>query len=593
MTPRMAPRLVPEAAQALVDAAGRVGRAQLAAAGVPLTSGEAEQRLTDRVRSAEALWCAGRVRAQVSQELDPGGAAAFDSCPDTAAALGVLASPAPLLALLGGDARTLPTGGRNRYGLPAYDLAPVSRLSSCTSSPPDAAALTAIEGWRLDALDRVRLGGLARATAHLRDTSAADVLRALDLPADDESGLRERVLLTPSGTDGESLVAALLLASRDVPVLNILVGAAEAGGASLLAAAGRWFGTRAPLAVGLEHGAPIDGVDSDRLDVVDVQVRDAAGRPRLAFDVEAEVEAHLEDAVAAGALVLVHVMDGSKTGIRHLGADWCARWMSRCRGSLEVLVDASQHRSDAQSLQAYLDAGASIMVTGSKASCAPSFCGAVVLADSVLRACEGLPAGSLPAGLQAAVARADLPAALAHLLPATAEVLNPALMARWHVAAVERERLRAAGAAAESAREVLVEECARALARHPALVPVHGGEPTIACFAVTHAGGALGAAAMREVYDDVVSGEGVWIGQPVELAPGGVTVLRLAIGAATVTRLLEQPGGLRRAAAGVVQPAVERVAAAAARVQPKTVVALSELGRRTGPVATGTHRTAG
>jgi hypothetical protein len=451
----------------------------------------------------------------------------------------LLTRPVGELLGLGSDERVIPRAGRNSYGLPLVDLHPVVRGSSCTATPPDATAVGVAEMWRRRLHAHVLTTGALPSHESLRADITGPMMGWLGLP--DSS--RERVVLTASGTDAEAIVTGLMLAGSDRPFRNVLIGALEAGSGTKLAASGCYFNGQTPFRTGVSAGNPITGFPQPCPIVVDVELRDRRGRPRRPFDVEAEVEAHVEDALDCNERVLVHVMAGSKTGLRQLDPAWVRTWKHRHPRALRVVVDAAQARLPVDEVRAYVDAGATVAITGSKALCGPPFCGALVLDDSLLAdAMDMTERGMvLPDGLRDVIAAADLPAALLPLLPA-AEPVNLGLLARWAVALDEAERL---NSFSRADREVfgagLIRHLAIGLDALPRVSVLHGlgATSTIVCFSLLDAADhPLDKSALGDVYLALVSLPGVQVGQPVELSPGGAAALRIAIGSTTVTRAL-------------------------------------------------------
>jgi len=449
----------------------------------------------------------------------------------------ILAHPPEFLLAIGGDDRQVPVNGRNSYGFPLCDLDPVVRGSSCTATPPDGIALEVADHWRESLRDTLRRDGALPSIAALRAPVTDDLVTRLGGDADTET----RIVLTPSGTDTEALVSALVLGAHARPLRNILVGAAEAGSGTLLSAGGRQFSTRVALGSRVVPGELIAGFDGHRVAIVDVELRDARGRIRRAFDVEAEVEAHVEHAIECNEQVLVHAMAASKTGVRQLGTGWVRTWRQRYPAQLRVVVDAAQGRCSPALIRAYLDAGASVAITGSKALCGPPFCGALVLDDALRRDAldareRGIP---LPAGFRDFLSAADLPEALRPLVPG-AHRANLGLLARWTVALDEAERF---GTVPAVHRELFVAELVTRLSegldRLPRVevVPAPGASSTIVSLMLLDATGApLPKAALVEVYNALIQTRGVQIGQAVQISTSGAAALRFAVGATTVTR---------------------------------------------------------
>ncbi|HKJ11636.1 MAG TPA: hypothetical protein VJ976_04505 [Ornithinimicrobium sp.] len=512
-----------------------------------------------------ALWTAGTPRLQAvlraadSPSLSEAVAKTTPERRRSMAVAASLAGPIEVVLALGADDRVVPTSGRNSYRMPLADEHPRLRASSCTATPPDAFALSVAERWREDLLDRT-LDGQQPVAEEWHAGIAHRLIAAMGLDAE----WAERVVLSPSGTDVASLLTTLVQGAHGRGVSVITVGAREAGSGTLPAAGLSAFRDTAAYSIDLHCGAPLPGTAPDRVRVTDVELRDAAGRVRRASDVEAEIEAHIEYAVECDDAVLVHVMGGSKTGLCCPGPEWVRAWRTRTP-HVRMVLDAAQLRLARPDLLAYLDAGASVLVTGSKALSAPPFCGALLLDEALAAdAADFVAVGEgLPSGLSRSVSRADLPPFLS-LLGRGLEEVNVGLHARWHVALTEWERYLAVPAP-ERRRVVnaLLTGWRRELDRVPGvhvLSPYPGACPTIVSLAVADADGWMGKQGLAEAYARIVESPGVYIGQPVELATGAPAVLRLAVGAATVTRLLEDAervGSLDRAVADVVGVTVD------------------------------------
>jgi hypothetical protein len=454
----------------------------------------------------------------------------------------LLRRPVEEFLAMGGDERQIPRDGRNAYGLPLLDE-PVVRGSSCTATAPDAVALESARRWRGDLSAHFARHGTLPSREQLRSSLVERLVPCYELSEDDHSIDDRRIVLVASGTDAEAVVSALAVYGCEKHVRNVVVGALEAGSGTLRAAAGRYFNEHTPFRAGVPVGEPVRGFPSDRVEVVDVEIRDARGRARRPFDVEAEVEAHVEDAIERGERVLVHVMAGSKTDLRHLDPAWVRAWRRRFPADLRVLVDGAQGRIGNDELAAYRRAGASISVTGSKAMSGPPFCGALFLDDGLLSdaAHAAETRQVLPPGLADLVSAVDLPRELLPLVP-DAQPANLPLLARWCVALDEAERL---ASIPRKDRDAFVSELVVALSvglertRGVRLVPGSTPAPTIVSFAVLDSAATPHhKAALADFYEALVELPGVRFGQPVELTPGGPAALRFAVGATTVTRAL-------------------------------------------------------
>lgn len=521
---------------ALAVAARRAGIAQLVARGyTPLGPAEPDPGLVRQVRDRQALWRPVPGHAGEVCELARDGTlgdAVEGLDPWLASSVSVLAAPAELLLLFGADDRALPTKGRNSYGFPIYDPSPGARLSSCTCTPPDRDSIGVADSWRA----RTLIGVMTRTTppppAELRSDVTRPIAAALGLPAQRE----DSILLLPSGTDGATVAAGILLYGHGRPLVNILVGAREMGSGTRAAAGGAWFSSCAPLGQQVQRGDAVAGLGPDLIRIVDVAIRDADGRARRAFDVEAEVEAHVEHNIASGATVLVHAVHGSKTGLTYLDPPWIRLWRRRHPERLRIMVDAAQARVSPPMVRRYLTAGGSVVITGSKALSAPLFCGALILDDSLhadAARCE-----SLPAGFAALLSQADVPPALA--VPSRAwSPANLGLLARWHVALAEWSRLSEIPSAERKRRTLaMIQSLTRRLADLPGveMLPLPTPHSSIVSFAIRDGeAGFLPKTALEEIHRTLIDDAGVYLGQPVQIA-GQRAVLRAAVGAATLTR---------------------------------------------------------
>ena len=451
---------------------------------------------------------------------------------DTSPIVAQLDTPTPLALLLGADARSQPVDGLNQYGFPPFRFERLVQFSSCTLTIPDGVAIAAVDRHRRAALDLARRDPDAAADA-LRSQIVDGLAEALELPAEQV----DKAVLCPSGTEAELLPVAVALNALGRPVHNIFVGAREAGRGVPVAGAGRWPVARTALGHVVEPGDEVPGLGADLITVTDVDVRDVRGRARRAFDVEAEVEAHVEAALADGCSVIVHPMECSKTGLRYLSPQWVRTWQSRAPQHLRVVVDAAQGRVTADRVRDYLGAGASVLLTGSKAWCGPPFSAVLVPGQPMyddLLSCDGLPAG-----LTSVFTRTDFSPATRNLCAGLAPA-NIGLLLRWLVALDELRRRREIPAAQRSGlRAATTRALITALRGHGSfdVMPSLQHDPTIVTFAVRT--GADAYADLEQLMDlhRRAADAGAYLGQPVDIAAESPPVLRAAVGAATISRL--------------------------------------------------------
>ncbi|MCI4677171.1 hypothetical protein K9U39_12980 [Rhodoblastus acidophilus] len=326
--------------------------------------------------------------------------------------------------LSGGDERIAvdPMSGRNRYGLTARPAPDEIFFSSSTASAISplgwAAAVTA---WRR----------LACETAGER----------LALPAWFDA-IRRRIaahagggeaILAASGTDAELLALALAAHIVKRPITNIVVGPGETGRGVALAAAGLHFQPSA-------RRRRVAGWESLDVAVETVEIRAPDGSPRPPGEVDAEVLAKAEAALARGRGVIAHLLDVSKTGLAGFSRAAALALRARAPERVVVLADCCQMRGAAPLLRDLLDCGFLVSATGSKFFGGPPFSGALLVPDALHARLRDL---RLPEGLAAHSALYDWPAPLRGAAAGFGSHANIGLGLRWEAALAEMDRFRA------------------------------------------------------------------------------------------------------------------------------------------------------
>ncbi len=466
-------------------------------------------------------------------------------------------STAELLAS-GGDSRHIPVAaGRNRYLNSYVPESGLLTFGSCTSSTLSEEAYAAAErlhGW----LGALEPDLLEQAIDDLYERVRTEIIANVSMPNAETLD----VVITPSGTDAEFV--ALLACLRERPLVNILVGAAEAGSGTALAAGGRHFDTRAPSGREVVPGEPVDAAIADRVETVRIGVRDGDGQPREEHDIDAEVEQRAEQAVADGNDVLVHVIAHSKTGVHAPSLSTVHRLVAAHPDRVNVVIDAAQGRFSRRGLRESLDRGYMTMTTGSKFFGGPPFAGAVLIPHHPWRVALGIE--EFPGGFDDYFTPAMLPQSNSRARASLGGTANVGLLLRWWAALAEirdyysvpaRLRLEVL----RHAQTAFPEEIARSAHLHLEMVPpplvekeamrLLESKTTVFPFLCSDADGRpMSAERLREVraaMRDPLSARHelpadaadlrVELGQPVTLGgPESPCVLRLALGAREIIR---------------------------------------------------------
>jgi hypothetical protein len=510
--------------------------------------------------------------------LDVSRAAVDERAVSSAAALvadlAPAARPAERLLTLGGDSR-LRIDSRtrlNKYGCSPAPRPDAVTFSSCTATSASDLGFASAETARRGLLAH---GLVAGALASGFDEAMHAVRRELAEMFGVTRAAGAEVVLAASGTDCELLALELALCGHDRAVTNIVVGPDEIGSGSVAAAEGRHFDSMAPLAATVGCGTSVAGIQADRVRVERVPLRDPNGVAVPLSRLDAEVTSIVDAAVARGDRVLLHLLDGSKTGLRAPSVSTTAGISSRQRPAVDVVVDGAQLRTADDMLTRYLDAGFMVIVTGSKFYTGSPFAGALLVPQPMAARLDRV--AELPAGLGVYLSRFEMPPRWQRLRSRLPAVLNLGLLLRWQAALHE---IRAFAAVSRPDRrrylEAFRDGVVEIIARHPELASVDapvgdrdattpGRAPawdevrTIFTFFVRRGSGAE-PMAYEEAWDaycwlnrDVsaylparasaaersLAARACHIGQPVRLSATGTAcgALRIAVGARFVSRI--------------------------------------------------------
>lgn len=324
----------------------------------------------------------------------------------------------------GGDARIRPDAdGRNQYHAGVLPSDALAYGSSTISSISDHAFNTLLDRWH-HGLDRpVAAGDYAAALAILR-FQLTDAFGTPDTA----------VVFAASGTDLEYV--GLAAAHDGRPITAVLLGRDEVGSGCVHSAAGRFFADETATGARVVTQTAIDPAFAGT-ELIDVAVRDAAGRPRPSTAVTDELAAAAQTAIARDRLPVVHVVHGSKSGLTLPVLADVERLVSAFGDSLSIVVDACQLRVAPAAIRRYLALGCTVLMTGSKFAGGPPFSG-FALVPGAVRA-KALP---LPDGFRRVATRAEWPADWpgADTLPALG---NYGLLLRLQAAMIEIERFAA------------------------------------------------------------------------------------------------------------------------------------------------------
>ena len=372
-----------------------------------------------------------------------------------------LALPTERLLTMGGDSRLPidPASGLNRYGCSPKPRPWAHTFSSCTATSVSEIGFHTAERCRQRLIAAVSQDDFEEAILDHSESIRRAILRwlQLDLPGTE-------LVLTSSGTDAELLALYFACGNSDAPITSVVLAPTEVGSGTVPAAAGRHFDSLTPLGRPARPGAPVTGLPSERLELVQIPVRREDGAVIAAPELDAVIEETVRERCEAGGIVLLHLVDSSKTGVGGPSVELARALSERYRDQLTVLVDAAQMRLSRQALRHYLECGFLLLITGSKFFTGPPFSGGLVLPPAMASRVDRLP--PLPRGLADYTSRSDFPRrwrGLTHGIPLGASVGS---LLRWRAALWQMEAFYAVPAERQfTAVRHFVEGLERAVAR--------------------------------------------------------------------------------------------------------------------------------
>jgi hypothetical protein len=450
----------------------------------------------------------------------------------------------------GGDSRIRldPFTGRNRYGTPVSPTNGEIWFSSSTATAISrrgyAAARFAFDKWMGDS--NIHQSGASAWCDSLRDRIVACV------------GVRgTQAILSASGTESEILALTLARSILRRPITNIVVAPNETGSGVMAAAAGKHFDELAAVQGVVKKGERLEGWEGAPTETLALEIRNGDGAMRTPTEIDADALACVDEALAAGRDVVLHVLDTSKTGQGGPSRELARTIACAASDRVIVVVDACQLRCSIADIRADLGAGFLVMITGSKFVAGPPFCGALLVPPARLAALSGM---RVPPGLACYSARFDWPLSLRPaLLAERFAPVNIGLGLRWEAALSELEAYLKVDASRRqdiaSAFTTLVESRVRSRShlRFLDAPELDGGKRIRTIFPIVTSDGELERThqIFRALRGTETSSRVCHVGQPV--ASAGGSALRICLSMPIVTAIAARIGE-RNSLQGALRP---------------------------------------
>lgn len=317
----------------------------------------------------------------------------------------------------GGDERIqLNEQGVNKYHINPVDYEGIFNRASCTCSPLNETSHRAL----IDFAQKLEVEGFEK----LKNEQKRRLRRLI------RSDENVDIAFAPSGSDlcYYPLLFRKLL-SPNKPIMNLVTCPEELGSGSIIANAGRFYGSKNQLNESLVKNELV----SEDLDiqVMTFSARDSEGhimdhRDQIAQMIETYSESHT---------LIGNIVIGSKSGI----ADNLSV-VREFQDDILWVVDLCQLRANTHIVRKLLGLNCLIMITGSKFYQSPPFSGALIIPESIATRLKGVSAEQVY-GMDRVYSRTDLPVCISHLSHHFQNLHNRGLMFRWETAIQEMEHL--------------------------------------------------------------------------------------------------------------------------------------------------------
>ncbi|MFZ6772051.1 hypothetical protein ACO0LB_04960 [Undibacterium sp. SXout7W] len=330
------------------------------------------------------------------------------------------------LLIAGGDSRIIPdpVTGKSKYGCRNIPEPQVLAFGSSTASTISERGMVAATALQQRLTSELQATPSSDAEAVYRQHASrlrSEIAASCGLSASDEA----EVLIAASGTDIHLILAQWLQVQR-----TIMIDSCETGSGLAAALQGRHFNQESTC----NGQAPAhDLVSTWQAELCLLPARQLNGDLADAAQTSARLRQLTDDAANAGKNVLLILTDVSKTGLIFPDISTVLALQQRWPGQVHVLVDACQFRIAPYTIRAYLAQGFMLALTGSKFMTGPTFSGALLLPQALVRRYQ---LQGLPEGVRAYSNAADWPESL----PAAQSLMsghNFGLLLRWEAALAE------------------------------------------------------------------------------------------------------------------------------------------------------------
>lgn len=308
------------------------------------------------------------------------------------AILNHLASPLEYLMMSGGDQRLNvdPDLLLNKYGCRPFPRPESFTFASSTATSISNAAYNKAQVKRKLLIKKSFKEGLEQTVSDFAEFIKKSLKTSLKLPENTS------LLLAPSGTDISLYITGICQAIVKKEIVHILVAADETGSGVPLALKGQHFSDRTSQGDAVKKGTPIPGFKQGELHPIKLRLE--KGGLKETDTVDQEVHKAVKNAINQGKQPILHAMDQSKLGYS-APSEQCLRDLQKKYGSqVLTLIDNSQLRVDPNDIQAYINRGYLMTITGSKFFTGPPFNGALLIPQALAKDWETCQ-GKLPKGL--------------------------------------------------------------------------------------------------------------------------------------------------------------------------------------------------
>ena len=318
----------------------------------------------------------------------------------------------------------------NKYGCRPFPRPEAFTFASSTATSISNYAYSEAEKARIKLIEKSIKNGLKKGSTQFAEKLKSRLSNVFDLSKDGQ------IIFSPSGTDSALQIGALAQVITQKEITHIVIASDETGSGVSEALSGAHFANNTALDINVTKSERIEGFR--KVNVVDIPLRNELGELKDSEVLDQEALDAVNIAFAEDHYIVLHVIDQSKLGYQAPSTGLIEKVKGFDKIDLQVVIDASQLRIDAEDINDYIKQGNILTITGSKYYTGPPFSGALILPKKITKALKSSEE-KLPIGLVEYFHKSDWPKSWS-CASTLAKGYNYGSYMRWNAALSEMKR---------------------------------------------------------------------------------------------------------------------------------------------------------